>query len=175
MKRVAIILLLLFLITAITDASDFFSKEEASDVEIEHYITYSHRSTRSESRHGFIKINGKTVPSVFLLIKYRNLLYEFYQRTYLWGRDGYFPVNARQVNDVFKKSNKGISKKHLSKGWYLGNEYLKNTPSNWIYVQWRDGDAFVSSEKIDEMVKSLRLKAIPRRKPMATRIRTRNR
>ncbi len=129
---------------------------------MEHRITYSHKDTRSESKHGHLFINGVEIPDVFTLVISRDGAYRFHRRQQLWGMDGYFP--AEKAADIFtvKESSTGIGAEATSRGWYEGKEKLAGTPDEWLYVEWEEGSVFLSPDKIKDFVSARNLKTIPR-------------
>lgn len=129
--------------------------------DIEHNVTFSHKGTRSEAKHGHLIINGSEIPDVFTLVFTGERAYKFYQRTHLWGRDGYFPAKSAKIPEI-KQSEAEISSESLKKGWYTGKEKLKGTPPCWVYVEWEGGNAFVSPDSIEKMAGALNLKKIQR-------------
>ncbi|MCU0822171.1 MAG: hypothetical protein MUC95_06830, partial [Spirochaetes bacterium] len=92
--------------------------------EIEHRITYSRQGTRSEAKHGHLFINGNEVPALFTIIISGKEVFRFHQRTWLWGIDGYFPVEKTENACTIKESSAQIGSDLLDKGWYAGKERL---------------------------------------------------
>ena len=133
-----------------------------SAIFIERYVTYTHRGSRSQRKHGRLRVKGVELPDIFRLVMQGKRAYRFHQRKRMWGRDGYFPARPPGI----RESEKTISKSDLRKGWYTGDMRLKGTPLYWIYVEWNSGKGFVDPGRIDEMQRALNIKRIPRMRMM---------
>ena len=120
--------------------------------DFEHSIKYSHKGTKSEAEHGYLKYKGKMIPDIFSVIITPKKSYKFSQRKFLWGKDGYFKANIGK-SENFTVSDKTLSNEELSSGYYKGIKKMKGTPANWIFVRWKKGSAFVSPEKFFVLVK----------------------
>ena len=137
---------------------------------LEHRITYSHKNTRSEARHGHLLINGYEIPDIFSLVIFQESVFKFYQRKQIWGMDGYFPVDKTAGISSIEESSADIGPDVMSKGWYEGKEKLAGTPADWLYVEWKEGAAFLSSEKIKNFASEHNLETIPRWETLPLRI-----
>jgi len=136
--------------------------DQDNDAKIEHTITYSREGTRSEARHGHLTINGNEIPDIFNIVICGKEAYKYYQRRNIWGRDGYFPIDLWAITNELSESDKEITDKAVTLGWYRGVKRLKNTPRNWIYVEWSKGRAFVSPDKTKKLSKAFSVKKISR-------------
>jgi len=125
-------------------------------------VEYSRKGTRSEAEHGMLYIGGSRLPDCFTLVHHKGRTWNFHQRTGLWGRDGYFPVEGSGVRDIITATADPLDCESLAKGWREGTALHQNTPENWIFVRWPDGSAFVDPLRINDMVKALGIKPIPR-------------
>ena len=157
MKKLLIFTALVLLFTGCASSTKDKSKSFKKNV-FEHRITYDAKGTRSEARHGFVLINGRMLEDVFLIVSWDEVVYRFYQRKNRWGKDGYFPGGAVDI----ELSKERISKEELERGWVAGNKKLKGIPPAWIYAGWEKGSAFVSPDKIAGLISALGLKAIER-------------
>jgi hypothetical protein len=123
-------------------------------------VSYSNKGTRSESRHGYLFLNGKEIPDVYRLVICNDRAFKFFQRRHMWGRDGYFPVKTEGGEIVKDGSHAGTEA--IRREYYRGNVRYENTPEDWIFVRWDGGAAFVSPERIADLDGVLKLRAIPR-------------
>jgi hypothetical protein len=124
-------------------------------------IEYDNKGSRSESRHHYLALNGKSVPDVFEMIEIDGTLYRFATRDNNWGDDGYVPVPDSEM--PYSGDSGSITSENKSRGWYLSEKRKKDTPRNWCWVS-RDGKtAFVSPERINEFSETMGFTDIPRR------------
>jgi hypothetical protein len=161
MRNITLIFLILLIILFAPSLKDKCTDALCALQKIEHKVDYSHKGTRSEARHGYLSVNGENLPDVFTLVRSGDIAYKFYQRSNMWGADGYFPLE-KSVKSGIKGSVKEIESAALKQGWYLGKELLKGTPSDWLYTEWKGGSAYVSPDTIKKMTQTLKLKTILR-------------
>lgn len=124
-----------------------------------HKVRVEREGTRSESRHGYLIINGQALPDNFYAVQYQGRLYRFSQRNNLWGDDGYFPVPEPIV---FQPTAEAFGDQDLARGWYDGEKLKVKTPADWLFVEWRGGRAFVAHNRIAEMIRFLELPLLER-------------
>jgi hypothetical protein len=156
MKRIPLIAVFLSLITA-----SFACETQGKRCVLRSTVSYSNKGTRSESRHGYLFLNGKKIPDVYRLVICNDRAFKFFQRRHMWGRDGYFPVKTG-VDDEIVKGSTDTGSDAIERGYYRGNVRYENTPESWIFIKWDGGKAFVSPERIADLDGVLRLRAIPR-------------
>ncbi len=124
-----------------------------------HWVTYSAKGTRSEARHGFIEIEGYTVPDVFTSLVYRGTGVTFSTRSYHWGNDGYWPDATAAMPG---EEGPALSEKDKETGWKIAEKRPSGLPEDWVYVKWNDGSAFVAPDRLEDFVKKMKLPLIPR-------------
>ncbi|SMC17544.1 hypothetical protein SAMN02746041_00339 [Desulfacinum hydrothermale DSM 13146] len=150
MKRVVSVLILLLAAMGAACA--------ARAVTVEHYLTYSNKGSRSEARHGHLKINGKEIPWCFDWLVADGRSFSFHTRMNLWGDDGYFPDASPPPEKV---SRTKVPRAALARGYYVGDERLSGTPSSWIFVGWQaqgvQQSAHVDPMKIEVLIEDLHL------------------
>lgn len=128
------------------------SGEETENLdELTLITTFSARGSRSEARHHFLKIEGYSVPDVFLRLKYGKYTFTFNARNNQWGDDGYLRSPGFEISP----SSDLLSEELRKTGWYEGRERLEGTPENWIYGEWENSAVFSAPEKLTEAVKTL--------------------
>jgi hypothetical protein len=163
MRNLTLIILILLIILFAPSLKDKCTDALCALQKIEHKIEYSHKGTRSEAKHGYLSVNSENLPDVFTLVRSGDSVYKFYQRSNMWGMDGYFPVKEKESDkSIIKESDKQIKSTTLKQGWYLGKELLKGTPLEWLYTEWKGGSAYVSPDSVKKMTQTLKLKTIPR-------------
>lgn len=135
--------------------------------QVEHEITYTAKGTRSEARHGHLKIDGQEMPWAFSQIVVGDDAYRLRFRTQMWGDDGYFPDPSvpRPPESPVK-----ISEEAAAQGYYCGSRRLRGTPENWLYVRWDDRSAFVASERIGRLIEEFGIPIYPGDAPMRVRL-----
>jgi len=132
------------------------SAEAGGLLRVDHYLTYSRQGSRSEARHGHLKINDVTIPYGFDRIVAGDESYAFCTRTQLWGDDGYHPARP----PFFPSSSSALlSAQQLQKGFALVGERRQNMPEQWIYVEWKGGRAFVAPESLDVLIREQGIRA----------------
>ncbi len=124
-----------------------------------HWVTYSAKGSRSEARHGFIEIEGYTVPDVFTSLVYKGIGVTFSSRSYHWGDDGYWPSAKVAVPEVEGPS---LSETDKETGWKITDKRPAGLPENWVYVEWEEGAAFVAPDRLKDFVEKMGLPLIPR-------------
>lgn len=123
----------------------------AGTTSLTHYLTYSAKGTRSEARHGHLRINGKEVPKAFSCVAYGGRSYSMRYRSNLWGADGYHPDSPARLP---LESSAPVSRTALARGYYLGSERLSGTPSTWIFVRWdKEKAAFAAPDKLPVLIR----------------------
>ncbi|RPJ08064.1 MAG: hypothetical protein EHM28_05330 [Spirochaetaceae bacterium] len=132
---------------------------EQAELDIEHKVRIDQEGTRSESRHGYLIINGKALPDNFSVVAYDGVKYIFSQRQNMWGDDGYFPL---QKALAFEPATQVFRNEDLALGWYEGSKVKKGTPVNWLYVEWSGGACFVSIDRIEDLIVQYKIPAIRR-------------
>ena len=158
MKRIASVAMSLSLITSLS-ACEGYSK--SGRCMLRGRVSFSHKGTRSEARHGRLFLKGKEIPDVYRLVICRGSAFKFFQRRHMWGRDGYFPVKTGEDGEIVEGSA-DAGTEVIQRGYYRGNVRHRNTPEDWIFVRWDGGAAFVSPERIADLGMVLSLRAIPR-------------
>ena len=129
-------------------------------IRISHDVSYRNKGSRSESRSGYLTIEGISLPDCFSLVIVDGKSYVFLQRKQRWGRDGYFPEEDQKK--YAEHSNEEISDSDLKRGWFNADGIMKNIPNGWIFVEWESGSAVVMPSKISEMINEKKLKTLPR-------------
>jgi len=124
-----------------------------------HWVTYSAKGTRSEARHGFIEIEGYTVPDVFTCLVYKDIGVTFSSRSYHWGDDGYWPSAMLAAPEV---EGPPLSETEEKTGWKITDKRPAGLPENWVYVEWEEGAAFVAPDRLKDFVEKMELPLIPR-------------
>jgi hypothetical protein len=71
-------------------------KKDSSD--LLHRITYTRKGSRSEARHGHLKVNNREIPDLFSLVAQGDRAFRFFQRKNLWRDDGYFPTRMPVID-----------------------------------------------------------------------------
>jgi len=139
-----------------------YSMGKSASPVVEHYVKYSNKGTRSEARSGYLKVNGFIVPDNFVTVVAGGNIYHFYMRKYMWGNDGYFPDKNSDAAALCPAIERILSSEELARGWAIVDGWPINTPSQWIYVIWKNGSAVVAPEKIDEFIKRNNIVPLPR-------------
>jgi len=147
MKKKTLLVFILFLTLSNIGCSS------SNNLNVKHTITYSNKGSKSEARHGHLKINKKYFPNYFPYVIINKKHFVFYCRKHMWGDDGYFPVSTSEKIISIKKSKKKINKNQLAKGWYPGKTQLDSTPSNWIYIKYKKGSWFLDYNKLQDFIK----------------------
>jgi len=130
-------------------------------IRISHDVSYRNKGSRSESRSGYLTIDGIILPDCFTLVVVDGKSYMFLQRKQRWGNDGYFPEeDQKKYNAV--NSNELISDSDIKRGWLYADRIMKNMPNGWIFVKWESGSAVVMPSKISEMINEKKIKTLPR-------------
>lgn len=124
-----------------------------------HWVTYSAKGTRSEARHGFIEIEGYTVPDVFTCLVYNGIGVTFSSRSYHWGDDGYWPSAMLAAPEV---EGPPLSETEEKTGWKITDKRPAGLPENWVYVEWEEGAAFVAPDRLKDFVEKMELPLILR-------------
>jgi hypothetical protein len=133
-------------------------------VQIEHYLTYSAKGTRSEARHGHLSINGEEIPWAFKTVNFNGKTYTLNFRNHLWGTDGY---HQDSVPAILAVSEDILSAEYLSKGYCLANKRPVGLPESWIFVTWGQGEsAFVAPDAIKELIKERNILVHPIGEPV---------
>lgn len=127
---------------------------------LEEKVTYSNKGSRSEASHHYLVVNDEAIPDTFWLVWQEGRLYRFHTRQHMWGTDGYVLTNEEKYS--VKKSKKVVSDTDLQRKWYVGKEWLQNTPDHWVYVEWLDGAAVVDPIALSALAKELKLPVISR-------------
>lgn len=137
---------------------------------LQHRISYSAYGTRSEARHGELFYRDTAIPDTFSLVADHGTAYRFRTRSNMWGDDGYHP--GAPV-DTFRISEEPFTRASLDQGWYSGPEKRPDTPADWVYVEWKDGNAFADPARLHLLAETLDLEPIPRssRRPLPLSIR----
>ncbi len=161
MRNITLILCSLLVLTCASSLKEKCTGTECKLQNTVHTVTYTHKGSRSEAEHGHLFINDVEIPDVFTRVISNDIEYRFYQRKYLWGKDGYFPVSETERKQI-KTSSKQITIQDLNQGWYTGKERLEGTPETWFYAEWYNGSAFTDPEEAVKMIKALDLQIIPR-------------
>ncbi|MEJ5363214.1 MAG: hypothetical protein WBK20_09260 [Spirochaetota bacterium] len=143
----------------ITDSSAMGKTKKPN---VEHWIEYSNKGTRSEARSGYLRVDGYLVPDNFMTVIVGDKAYKFYMRKYLWGNDGYFPDKDSDITALCPEIAKALTEEEISQGWAIVKGRPFNTPINWIYVIWKDGTAVVSPEKLIEFIERNHIPPLPR-------------
>lgn len=136
--------------------------------QVEHYLTYTAKGTRSEARHGHLKIDGKEVPRAFSAIVFDGRAYSLRFRSQMWGDDGYHPDHSVTRP---QQSTAVISAEAAEQGYYTGDERLSRTPEHWLFVRWKNQSAFVAPNRIEELIESLQIPTHPATMPLGVRLR----
>jgi hypothetical protein len=142
------------------------SAEAGGLLRIDYSLTYSRQGTRSEARHGHLKINDVTIPYGFDRVVAGSESYASYTRTQLWGDDGYHPARPPFFPSA---SSALLSAQQLQKGFALVGERRQNTPQEWIYVEWKGGRAFVAPESLGVLIKEQGIRTSSSLLPESTR------
>ncbi len=124
-----------------------------------HRITFSAKGTRSEARHGFIEVEGYTLPDVFTEVVYRGIGVGFRTRSHMWGDDGYWP-DARV--SLPEEKGPALSAEARERGWAMTDETPEKLPENWAFVKWKDGSAFVTADCLKDFVEEMELPLLER-------------
>jgi hypothetical protein len=144
--------LLVFVILLIAGCS-------SQTVEVNHFLTYSAKGTRSEARHGHLIVNGKEMPWAFKQIAVNGKSYSLHFRSNLWGDDGYHPDGVVLVPE---KGDETVASETLEKGYWLGAERPENIPQHWLFVTWgQRSSAFVAPGAIDKLIKEQDIPVAP--------------
>lgn len=134
---------------------------------VEHEITYTAKGTRSEARHGHLKIDGQEVPWAFSQIAVGGAAYRLRFRTEMWGDDGYH----RDPSAVLPpESPLEMSEEAAAQGYYCGSQRLRATPANWLYVRWDGRSAFVAADRIGRLIEDFGIPIHPADVPLRVRL-----
>jgi hypothetical protein len=125
---------------------------------VEHSLTYSAKGTRSEARHGHLRINDKKIPWGFSRVVAGDQSFSFYVRRYHFGNDGY---HFAQPPFFPPDSPEDMSTADLNRGYVLTRERPGNTPADWFYVEWNDGAAFASTDALDQLIEEQAIITVP--------------
>ncbi len=145
-NNLAIALVLLLL-------SACMNRTTATTTHINHHQTYTAKGTRSEASHGHLVVNERELPWIFNKIAHNGVSYSMHYKKHAWGADGYQRDTLPFKPQVTSKT---ITKEQLNRGYYINNKRLKQTPTNWIFVQWQKS-AFVHPNKIDYLIKEYKI------------------
>ncbi len=151
-----IIFILAFAVSTMTGC---YTVKAQTETVLEHRITYDAKGTRSESRHGYLYVDGNAVPDVFQLVYDGQKYYSFRTRSNMWGDDGYH-VAYRDLE--IPRSDKSVTAQEFDRGWYLGKKKKSGTPKHWIYVEWNQESAFTAPSALTSMAEDLNLRPINR-------------
>ncbi len=121
----------------------------AGAVTLEHRMDYSRKGTRSESRHGFLLVNGQAIPDVFSFVQQGDQAWEFFSRRHLWGDDGYHATHVRVTN---LHASEPCTSRIMDRGWYPGSDRLDGTPGDWLFVRWGTNTAWIAPTGISALV-----------------------
>ncbi|MBN1468235.1 MAG: hypothetical protein JXM74_02995 [Fusobacteriaceae bacterium] len=124
---------------------------------ITHEIEYTAKGSKSEGQIGKLKVNGIYIPTLFAYVSDSKTSYEFVSNNNTWGKHQYFPLDEKLY---ISKTNEVITSKDIENGFYLGIAQKKNTPNNWIKVQWSGGEAFIDTNKINTVLKKEPFKSL---------------
>ncbi|MBN2429224.1 MAG: hypothetical protein JXK94_12885 [Deltaproteobacteria bacterium] len=128
-------------------------------LQIDHYLTFSAKGTRSESRHGHLVVDGREIPWAFKQIAFEGKSYSLHLRSYLWGNDGYHPDEPPLVQE---KDGPMVSPETLAKGYWLGAKRPQNIPGNWFLVTWgKNSFAYVAPHAIDTLIEEQKITVAP--------------
>jgi len=146
---------------SIPSRPSFEENEEPTELceGMSHWVTYSAKGSRSEARHGFIGIEGYTVPDVFTSLVYKGIGVTFSSRSYHWGDDGYWPSAKVAVPEVEGPS---LSETDKETGWKITDKRPAGLPENWVYVEWEEGAAFVAPDRLKDFVDAMQLPLLER-------------
>jgi len=131
----------------------------AGAVTLEHRTDYSRKGTRSESRHGYLLVNGKAVPDVFSFVQQGDQAWEFFTRKHLWGDDGYHPTHIRITNN---QAARPCTDEVLTRGWYPGPDRLRETPHDWLFVRWSTNTAWIAPVALSAWVETHKPRTLTR-------------
>lgn len=121
--------------------------------------TFSNQGSKSEARHHYLLVDGAAIPDTFWFVHQEGRSYRFRQRQYLWGEDGYVPV---QEDFKAKASNKDIQPEDTQRKWYEGPERLLDTPGHWVYLEWTGGCAYADPVALQALAEHFKLPRITR-------------
>jgi hypothetical protein len=124
-----------------------------------HRISYSAKGSRSEARHGYIEIEGYTVPDVFEEIVYRGVGIGFRTRSHLWGDDGYWPDACVSLPE---EKGPSLTAEDRERGWIVTDMTPGDLPEEWVFVKWEGGSAFVAAEALKDLVDEMQLPILER-------------
>ncbi|WP_054701999.1 hypothetical protein [Desulfosarcina cetonica] len=95
-------------------------------------------------------VGKRELPWAFSRVGRGDVSYSLRFRSQLWGEDGYFPDTTPVIPP---SSDVRVSQASLSRGYYIGDHWLKGTPADWLFVHWAaDRSAFVAPDAIDALV-----------------------
>lgn len=146
MRKIIKILLLMILMISCNNIDI-----KANGEKLKHKIEVTNKGTKSEGITGYIYYKDYKFPNVFEIVQDNENSYKFKKSQVLWGEHGY--IKSSEMKKIIE-DNKKISKLDLDNGYYIGKSRLKNTPKNWIYVEWNENKAFIDLEKIDYVMKN---------------------
>ncbi len=126
---------------------------------LEEKILYSNKGSRSEARHHYLVLDHHDIPDVYSLVYQEGQVYRFLQREHPWGDDGYFPVPEKLE---IAQSSHSISDQEIMRKYYTGKKRKAGTPDHWLYVEWKDGAAFMDAVVVQEFAEEKKLPTIPR-------------
>ncbi|MBP7344697.1 MAG: hypothetical protein KA982_08230 [Clostridia bacterium] len=130
-------------------------------IRISHDVSYRNKGSRSESRSGYLTIDGIILPDCFTLVVVDGKSYMFLQRKQRWGNDGYFPSEDKKYSPV-RKIDKSMTDSDIARGWCNSEGIMKNMPNGWIFVKWENGSAVVMPSKIPVLIAEKKIKPLPR-------------
>lgn len=136
--------------------------ETDSKLRIAHDVSYRNKGSRSESRSGYLTIDGIILPDCFNMVLVDDKSYVFFQRSLRWGNDGYFPAEDDKKYSSVRKIDKSMSDSDIARGWCNSEGIMKNMPNRWIFVKWESGSALVLPSKITALIAEKKIKPLPR-------------
>lgn len=135
--------------------------ETGSKQRIIHDVSYRNKGSRSESRSGYLTIDGIILPDCFNMVLVDDKAYVFFQRSLRWGNDGYFPSEDEKYSPL-RKIDKMMTDSDIARGWCNSEGIMKNMPNGWIFVKWESGSALVLPSKISVLIAEKKIKPLPR-------------
>ncbi len=125
-------------------------------ITLDHTITYTAKGSRSEAQHGHLWVDGEELPKVFTRVSRGQLSYRLHQRQNLWGADGYHPETPAVLPTASSDVMPIIARE---RGYYLGEKRLKDTPEDWLCVEWGQSQrAFVAPKSIENFIATHKLR-----------------
>ncbi len=127
--------------------------------QIDYYLSFSAKGTRSEARHGHLVVDGQEIPWAFKRIAFEGKSYSLHSRSYLWGDDGYHPDEPPLVQE---KGSHTVSPATLARGYWLGAKRPQNIPGNWFFVTWgKRSSAYLVPHAVDTLIKEQKIPVAP--------------